>query len=172
MISLQSLQAQLKSPRTWVAAAVAFLVAVGFLYYKNSAEFDPGADVRSFTSVEQLEDFYKNLSKAYEKDTYGGKTPDETLQLFVEALKQGDTALAAKYFVPERQRKEAEDLRVGKEKGNLSKLVSILEKDRDGSYVLDGNHYEFNTFDKDGVAEFNFSLIFNPVTKVWKIESL
>ncbi len=172
MSPLQSLQAQLKSPRTWAAVAVAFLVAVGFVYYKNSAEFDPGVDVRSFTSVDQLEDFYKNLSKVYEKDTYGGKTPEETLQLFVEALKQGDTELAAKYFIPEKQKKEAEELASGMKSGGVNLLLSVLRKERRGSYLDDEHFYEANTFDENNVAEFSFRLVFNPYTNIWKIESL
>ena len=42
------------------------------------------------------------LKKLYENDHYGGKTPEETLQLFVEALKKKDYKLAAKYYVPEK----------------------------------------------------------------------
>jgi len=33
------------------------------------------------------------------EDTYGGKTPEETLNLFIEALKKEDLELASKYFV-------------------------------------------------------------------------
>src|SRR3989344_6103524 len=32
-------------------------------------------------------------------DTYGGKTPQETLDLFVAALRAGDVELASKYFL-------------------------------------------------------------------------
>ena len=42
------------------------------------------------------------LKKLYENDHYGGKTPEETLALFVEALKKKDYKLAAKYYVPEK----------------------------------------------------------------------
>ncbi len=33
-------------------------------------------------------------------DTYGGKTPEETMAMFVEALKAKDAALASKYYMP------------------------------------------------------------------------
>ena len=49
-------------------------------------------------------------AKAYgEKmaDTYGGKTPAETLRLYIDAVKKGDYELASKYFVAKDQ---AEDL--------------------------------------------------------------
>ena len=36
-------------------------------------------------------------------DTYGGKTPQETLDMFIAAVEKGDYELASKYFVVERQ---------------------------------------------------------------------
>ena len=36
-------------------------------------------------------------------DTYGGKTPQETLDMFISAVEKGDYELASKYFVVERQ---------------------------------------------------------------------
>ena len=45
------------------------------------------------------------LEKAYQEDTYGGATPEETLQLFIDALKAGDIDLASKYFLPEDREK-------------------------------------------------------------------
>ena len=148
------------------------ILAGGAAWWKKERAFDPSVDPSSFETAEELESFWKNLSALYEKDTYGGETPEQTLQLFIDALKKGDTDLAAKYFVPEKQKKESEDLGIGKDKGNLTKLIEILEKEKRGSYIQDNNHYEFNTFDQNGVAEFSFSLVFNPSTKIWKIESL
>ncbi|MCL5004891.1 MAG: hypothetical protein M1170_03040 [Patescibacteria group bacterium] len=36
-------------------------------------------------------------------DTYGGKTPQETLQMYIEAVEKGDYELASKYFIGDRQ---------------------------------------------------------------------
>ncbi len=58
-----------------------------------------------------MEEAYKKeqeelISRAMERyklakqDHYGGKTPEETLKLFVEALKKKDAKLAAKYYLP------------------------------------------------------------------------
>ncbi len=52
----------------------------------------------------------KNLEKmAKESDKYGGKTPEETVRLFTEAIKKGDFELASKY-------------------GNKEKILPVLEK--------------------------------------------
>lgn len=45
----------------------------------------------------------KEQEEAYKNDTFGGSTPEETLALFIDALKKGDTDLAAKYFVIDKQ---------------------------------------------------------------------
>ena len=163
------------SKKIWAVAVVAVViiaVALGVWWYKNEKPFDPSVDIKTFTTAGQFDDYYKNISEVYKKAPDGGKTPEETLQLFIDALKKGDTDLAAKYYIPEKQKKEAEDLRKGKEKGNLGQLISILEKDKKGSYLLDKNYYEFSTFDKNNVVEFSFSFVFNPSTNIWKIESL
>ncbi len=47
----------------------------------------------------------KEIQDQYAKDTYGGNTPEETIKLFIDALKKGDIDLAAKYFDVEHQPK-------------------------------------------------------------------
>lgn len=41
--------------------------------------------------------------KPYKEDFVGGNTPEETVDLFIEALKKGDYELASKYFTVEQQ---------------------------------------------------------------------
>jgi hypothetical protein len=48
----------------------------------------------------------RNIAKYEQKfkdDKYGGKTPEETYTMFLEALKKKDIELASKYFVLEKQ---------------------------------------------------------------------
>ncbi len=57
-----------------------------------------GARVYRYRSdLKPLADYNAYLDK-FRNDTYGGKTPEETLKLFVAALKKGDVLLASKYF--------------------------------------------------------------------------
>ena len=149
----------------------AVILAVGgVIFYKNINTFDPSVDTRTFKTAGEFENYYKNLDEVYKKDTYGGATPEETLALFIDALKKGDTDLAAKYFVPEKQKQEAEDLKIGKEKGNLDFLIGYLEKASYGKENLK-NFYQM-TVAENGKAIFNISFVFNPSTKVWKLESI
>ena len=43
-------------------------------------------------------------------DTYGGKTPQETLDLFITAVEKGDYELASKYFIQDKQKKWKDEL--------------------------------------------------------------
>lgn len=79
------------------ALGAAVFYGVQWYQYRNSPEY-----------AQKLE--YQKLVEAYKNDTYGGDTPEETLQLFIDALKAGDTELAAKYFVLDEREKMREDL--------------------------------------------------------------
>jgi len=155
-----------------VVLAAVLAISAGVFLYKGSRPFDPSVDIKTFTSAKQYDNYYKNLLEVYKKDTYGGKTPEETIELFIDALKNEDTELAAKYFVPEKQKKEVEDLKAGMESGGVKLLLSVLGKERRGNYFDDKKFYEASTFDENNIAEFSFRLVLNPYTNVWKIESL
>src|SRR3989344_1909577 len=71
---------------------------------------------------------YQKLLEAYKSDTYGGDTPEETLRLFIDALKVGDTELAAKYFVVDEQEKWREKLLDIQKKNVLTLMVNDLER--------------------------------------------
>lgn len=154
-----------------IAAVVLVLVVGGTVWYNKYNTFDPSVDTKTFKTAGEFENYYKNLNELYKKDTYGGITPEETLALFIDALKKGDTDLAAKYFVPEKQKNEAEELLAGKKNNVLSLLINDLEKEKIGSNFSEGR-YRFITHDNNNNAEFQFDLVLNPSTKVWKIESL
>ena len=65
--------------------------------------------------------------KPYREDKYGGKTPDETYDLFIDALKKGDVELASKYFVLEKQNNWLETLQEYEKEGILLSFAEELE---------------------------------------------
>jgi len=151
---------------------VLILVFSFYTWYQDKEKFAPGADIRNFKTQGELDRYYKNLEKAYKNDTFGGATPEETLQLFIDALKAGDTELAAKYFIPEKQMEEKGKLDVSKNQGFIEKYIEILGGDKKVSKFPDGKTYEISFFDKIGNQIHVERLILNNFTKVWKIESL
>jgi hypothetical protein len=127
---------------------------------------------------------YLNFEKTYEEamkaDTYGGKTPEETLQMFIDALKKEDVELASKYFALNTNekseyyltRKEWEEaLRKKKEQGEIKKIIEILSlakltfKDNDGAVF---KVYNKNNNEVEALIEIKL----NKFSGVWKIESL
>ena len=123
----------------------------------------------SFTKrVVDLQDRFLEMGKM---DDFGGATPQETFDVFVEALKAGDIDLASEYFVFNKREQIFKELSVGKENGVLELLIDDLDKDKKEYYILE-DHFRYRTYDEDNVAEFSFDLQFNESTKVWKMESL
>src|SRR3989344_5678415 len=68
--------------------------------------------------------------KPYREDKYGGKTPEETYDMFLEALKKGDTTLASKYFEIEKQDDWKKTLEEYKKQDLLANFVRELENTR------------------------------------------
>lgn len=119
----------------------------------------------------------EKLKEMEAQDNFGGATPQETFSAFVEALKAGDTKLASRYFVFNKQEQMAKELAVGKENGVLDLLIGDLEKATGGGFYSGrDDKYEFVVIgddgDWDGIVEFSYNLVKNLDTKVWKMESL
>ena len=131
-----------------------FIIALGigvlFLVGKN----DNTAELydKQLQMAQEMEDKYR-------EDIYGGDTPEETLQLFIDALKAGDIDLASKYFVIDKQEEKLEELRDGEKSGGIELLLDILAKEKFGKELFEGR-YKFTTYEGDR-AEFSFDLIFN-----------
>lgn len=94
----------------------------------------------------QAEKYMEALEKAYREDQYGGNTPEETLQLFIDALKKGDTDLAAKYFIIDEQEKWSGKLKDLANQSKLNILIediekAVLEKSEDGIVVFGYDKY-------------------------------
>lgn len=72
----------------------------------------------------------KRLNQAFldilRKDTYGGKTPEETYNLYLNALKNGDIELASRYYWWDKQEKEKQRLEKLKKEGKLEEYVNSL----------------------------------------------
>jgi hypothetical protein len=60
-------------------------------------------------------------------DTYGGTTPQETLQMYIDAVEKGDYVLASKYFIGDYQEKELESLQSSSQE-NIESTLSLLKK--------------------------------------------
>lgn len=175
-----------KSKRVWIiitAAAVLF-VFIGYVVYWD-ANLSPRAKMekQEEQNIQVYQQFINDFETAMRADTYGGATPQETLDMFIAALKAGDIDLASKYFALETNenspnyltRREAEGaLKQIQKEQRIVGLVSELEKaepTRDQSKVVP-SVYWFSVYSTSGEELYNFEFDLNKYSKVWKIENM
>ena len=161
--------------------AIIILAAGGFFVWDKY--FSPAAKINRETqkNYQKYLDWQKNYEKAMREDTYGGKTPEETLKMFIEALKKEDIELASKYFMIETdtqdpnyltRNKIVKALQEEKQKDKLQYIADILSRAiPDPAGPLYEGDYGFVVYEKEKViAEINME--FNKESSVWKIQSL
>jgi len=115
----------------WTAGVV--IAVLAFLWFLGTY----GYDIQNYFIRQkqikfeaQIEAERARILEAQKNDNYGGKTPEETLDLYIAALKAGDIELASKYS------------EISLEKPNLQKedlegLKELLKRDGDLHVVLD-----------------------------------
>ena len=162
---------------------IIIIVAGGFFVWDKY--FSPAAKINRETqkNYQKYLDWQKNYEKAMREDTYGGKTPEETLQMFIEALKREDIELASKYFMLETDTQDPDYLTRGKifsalenyktqnKLGGLISILSTLKPSRSNQSLDDGD-YEFVSYDKDENVEITLLMVLNKQSNIWKIASL
>ena len=83
-------------------------------------------------SQKLLEEAKKKEYEAMMKDAYGGKTPQETLRLYIQAIEKEDYELASRYFVREKQDENLKSFK-GATQENAEKYIVILKNLKDYS---------------------------------------
>jgi len=166
-----------KSYLKHIAALLGLIVLAGGSFFVWNGYFSEGA--KYSRQVEENTNKYieweKNYTKAMTEDVYGGKTPQETLDMFIDALKKEDVELASKYFmlnsVGQINQEWVDGLKKAKEEGKLQEIAKELETARPAGSAMTG-YFGFEVRDTDNnlIADINMQL--NELSKVWKIESL
>lgn len=125
----------------------------------------------------------EQLEQQAKADIYGGKTPEQTLVLFVEALRNEDIELASKYFVGEvvfdkennpriSKKKWRDALQQAQEEGRLQEIADLVER---AEYDAEPSWEEVTFFvvrDEEGKVIADFELLFSEQADIWQIESL
>jgi hypothetical protein len=125
------------------------------------------------------EQFYQGLEQYYQafrEDTYGGKTPQETLNMFIEALEKGDIELASKYFAMDdnlSREKWENGLRRAQIEGRISEIINLcyqFKPDRVQSWNT--TTYDFVIIGNDNLVHHTLRMKLNEYSGVWKIVSM
>ena len=92
--------------------------------------------------AEEFEKTEKERKELIANDTYGGKTPQETLEMFIKAVEAGNYELASRYFVVEKQGEELKALQEA-EKEDIDNVIGLLKetKDFNGAYLNDNQYF-------------------------------
>lgn len=166
------------SSKKWLYLSLAGVGAVAMILLWV---FYIGPDAQRTRELDRNYDIAMNTIATFEEamrnDTYGGETPQETLELFIHALNKGDMDLAAKYFVLEtngfQDQETVEGLYKAKENGEIPTIVKYLseaepyEEDR-----INEDYYNFVVYDENKEIIVYISMRKNTYSNVWKIESL
>ncbi len=131
----------IKDKKYFIGALFALALIFGAVYFTRQSErpieikFDergvvippekgPRESQRDY--AERIVDLQKGIKEMMKKDDVGGETPEETLRLFIDALKAGDTDLASKYFVLNDQTRALREL-MELNQQQISEYINVLE---------------------------------------------
>ncbi len=158
-----------------VFLATIVLVGSGFFVWKRYFSLEARRQKEIQRNYELATKTINTYEEAMRQDTYGGKTPQETLNMFVDALKKGDIELASKYFLLDDtgkvNKKWIDLLNKVKQEGNLNRMANDLERYDEARKTFDP-YYIFIYKNNDGTIGLQMTMMFNKYSQVWKIESL
>ena len=170
-----------------IVLVCAILLAAGFIVYMFFGDYLPGS------SYWQQKKLLSDLERPYRTDTYGGKTPEETFDMFLSALKSGDVELASRYLGPEDKErwlkwfngrtqeekaqyvKELSEAPSKWEKEMSDESVSFLYKTHRSQMIIniqDGTGKTIKKVFPAGEYGSIISIYFNTYTKIWKISEI
>ncbi|MDO8625993.1 MAG: hypothetical protein Q7K39_00865 [Candidatus Magasanikbacteria bacterium] len=151
------------------------ILLVAYPYYKFMVNFWGNYEQKKAT-----ENFMDALQEPFRKDTYGGKTPEETWAMYVEAIKKRDIDLASKYVDVNHQAEKKKYLQKGMVSGKWDLYViditlnPLVKKNNLEDFVMANKergyyYYEYKLESKSEPIKVDVNFYFNPLTKVWKI---
>ena len=167
-----------RSEKKYLIVLVLIVAVVGCAYLLWDRFSETGKTRRwAREAAEAVEKGEKAYVDAMTADTYGGKTPQETLDLFVAALRAGDVDLASKYFLLDEglsQKSHLELLKEIENDGLLSAMIKDIElrAKPDTINIINDNDFKFVLYDDFGKVGARINMQFNRYSKIWKIESL
>jgi hypothetical protein len=125
-----------------IASLVIVAAAAGWYGFKKYEQWSFWREMK--LEADQFASEQNRLKSLIEADTYGGKTPQETLEMFIKAVEASDYELASKYFVVEKQEEEFERLKRSPRE-NINNILNLLKqvKNYSGEYSDDKKTYSF-----------------------------
>ena len=126
----------------------------------------------------KYQEFETGYKKAMAEDIYGGKTQQETLDLFVAALEQGNLELASKYFmlnsVGQRDGKWLIRIESWRSGGYLATAINDIKTRAipDLNNRINEEDFKFVLRGDNGRVGAIINMQLNTYSNIWKIESI
>ncbi len=143
-----------------VLAIVAIAVVATYLYAEKQIAEDA--------------DPYFEYKAAMMRDEVGGKTPQETLDMFVAALRANDAEAAAALFMLDdnlSREKWVAQFMDAKQRGVLGQLADDIEQNaKPGTPAYEGD-YGYVFYGPNGIVSGQIDMEFNIFSGVWKLQS-
>lgn len=117
----------------------------------------------------ELKELTEEINKPYLEDSYGGKTPKETLELFIAAVEKEDFDLASKYFVLSKQ-EEWKNKLINGDKDNLKKWIGLLKNSQERGSLWDGN-FQMEVKGESSNPSLVIDFVMYP-KGIWKIQEI
>lgn len=139
------------------------ILALFVLYLGAEVGFQVKYRLELWKTEKAMEEFNKSIAEMFEADTFGGKTPEQTFDLFVDALKNENVDLAVKYIVLdiERRQKYYDEFNEMKQNGELKEYIENWPKWEDWSQTKD------NYTDWENRAEAWYAEEITEITRVY-----
>lgn len=168
-----------KKPRSFrlIFIGLGIVVVIFVLWFIYLVFFSPDArrDFETRKNYNQAMKAINEYEKAMQNDTYGGKTPQETLNLFISALEKEDIELASKYFILRDDGSQnlqwLDGLRKAKEGNKILEMIGFLKNAKSAGSSMDG-YFGFEIRDEKKNLISDLGMVFNKYSGVWKIESM
>ncbi|MCL4392487.1 hypothetical protein M1413_04115 [Patescibacteria group bacterium] len=160
------------------------VVGIGIYFLQNriqEAVVTPLENISSpeeqATAVAKIQKWIADYEAEMRADTVGGKTPEETLQLFIDALRKGDVELAAEYILldpkdPNLREEWRASIEKKKSEGKLNKIADALSKSVYDASSSDADVAWFSVLNESGAVDYSTILEFNKYSGIWKIKGM
>ena len=135
---------------------------------------------RGTKAVQELAEAMKRAKEEdYQRamaDTFGGKTPQETLQMYIDAVEKGDYELASRYFVLNKQDGALNYLTLLSDNEKLSWFLEKMLKmafTESGEYQnIDEKHYGIGIKSEEPNIYYSKIDFFKYPNDIWKINKI
>lgn len=154
--------------RHWIVVFILAVLAAFVIW----GMLKSGPWLREWQNRRAASAFKKQMEELYRNDKYGGKTPEETFDMFIAALEKGDVELASKYFVLDKQEGWRQSLiAIKKQPSAYGEMLAEMRFARDNSRKDIGTNFVWLIY-KLGPDNLGEDIVFEKILERWKISDL